>query len=595
MVNIDKRKNNSKDKGIVSAHVKYKYVILCSIKCLKMCLRVWRSAMLKGFVLAMLCMMPGIMSVAPQDGLSTHQTVYVQETNQVLEDNIYIYNSIEDVQRDITLQVDMYVETLGYYTAYDGGSGVYIVQDTGEIFDVVLDNGLYAHLLVEDEINIKQFGAIGDGITDDTEAIQMACDAGYPVVIPYTEESFLISRRISLSHSIRFEGNIRMTVNNGESGAYGCLLVEDYRGEEPLYISNPLLDGSRDTSIAYFTNDMEYAHGIRIIGSQNVYVVGGNIAAMQGDGIAIGASDNYAYSENIYVDGTVIESCFRNSISIISGKSILIENINAISQNGYRNILIEATGKVGDVLEGIYIDGCTLYGGCETAVLDICSNIKIKDVTICNTYIDIQGTKTTCGIRHSNANGYDYIPEKVIVSNTNIISDNLYVNKQNLIKADEIIVDNLNIEGHFKYIGFAGENIKINEFNIKNDSSVIYGCVNIKATERVEITNSCFNAKNSTQAYSGILNIEQCPDITVTDSSFLNNQNAIKVKNGPEKHPWVIESLVIIDNEFIGSLGYPTARAIVVGDYNTILNMDLENNIYENIKTKILIQNIDAL
>ena len=96
--------------------------------------------------------------------------------------------------------------TAGYYSANDGGAGTYKIVSSGATADggsiIALNNGLKAQLIVENNtINVKQFGAKGDGTTNDTIAIQNALkyNGNNPTTIEFDGKGvYLISSGASI-------------------------------------------------------------------------------------------------------------------------------------------------------------------------------------------------------------------------------------------------------------------------------------------------------------------------------------------------------------------------------------------------------------
>lgn len=86
------------------------------------------------------------------------------------------YKSVAEMKASETAIVGRPCATLGYYAPNDGGGAVYIIRsktdsdtdDGGSI--LILDNGNIAELFVDGVVNVKQFGAHGDGTIDDTSA-----------------------------------------------------------------------------------------------------------------------------------------------------------------------------------------------------------------------------------------------------------------------------------------------------------------------------------------------------------------------------------------------------------------------------------------
>lgn len=129
------------------------------------------------------------------------------------------YNTVADMVADTNLKTGMHVKTAGYYSMNDGGTAEYkivndntLIEDKGQYH--LLNNGLFAQLIVDTEVNPEQFGAKGDGTTDDTEALQNAIDyANENKIKIVCNKTYLITDTIILQDDINFElnGEIKIT------------------------------------------------------------------------------------------------------------------------------------------------------------------------------------------------------------------------------------------------------------------------------------------------------------------------------------------------------------------------------------------------
>ena len=91
------------------------------------------------------------------------------------------FDSVADMVAATGLSIGDKVQTLGYYSAGDGGGNIYEIvaagtgtADGGSFIDLTGISGQAKGLFVEGIISAKQFGAVLDGATDDSAAIAAA-------------------------------------------------------------------------------------------------------------------------------------------------------------------------------------------------------------------------------------------------------------------------------------------------------------------------------------------------------------------------------------------------------------------------------------
>jgi len=177
------------------------------------------------------------------------------------------------------IEANATVELLGYYSKGDGGGGTFY-WDSTSIED---DNGgtiIEATGVVDGRwirnysgaVNVKLFGAVGDGVTDDTAAIQAAVDIGKEVYFP--EGTYLISDTIEAPSMTLFgdEAFNASTIkanfytadkpmlkttgyyNNGKYTSFTNLTMRGYNTTNKTATGVQLLNASAEDIDAYFEN-----------------------------------------------------------------------------------------------------------------------------------------------------------------------------------------------------------------------------------------------------------------------------------------------------------------------------------------------------
>lgn len=86
------------------------------------------------------------------------------------------YDTLSELKADTSLISGMTCITNGYYSANDGGGAKYFITglEDDSVYQETLNNGLYASLIQKDFANVKSYGAVGNGVNDDTEYFKSA-------------------------------------------------------------------------------------------------------------------------------------------------------------------------------------------------------------------------------------------------------------------------------------------------------------------------------------------------------------------------------------------------------------------------------------
>lgn len=129
------------------------------------------------------------------------------------------FDNVSDMIKSENLIEGSYAQTFGFHNINDGGSKKYkIIKEenaqnvNGRTKINLLHDDLYA-ISLNDTINVREYGAKGDGITDDTETIQFCID-NFPhrnIYIPNGE--YLISSPLKVKTGNEYQVNLILEDN----------------------------------------------------------------------------------------------------------------------------------------------------------------------------------------------------------------------------------------------------------------------------------------------------------------------------------------------------------------------------------------------
>lgn len=222
----------------------------------------------------------------------------------------------------------------------------------------VLDVGWYT-----EAVSIKDFGAVGDGVTDDTAAIQAAVNTEKPVFVPPTDASYFITTAIAPKNNQVFFGvgaksKIKM------SSASTTQNVISATGRSNVTVRDLAVYASGGSG------SLSQSGGIAFIGCSYCVVDNCLVENHRGAGINIFNSNNCKVTRNTFLNSPV-QDLDPNTVSLAdiyvgysSSNNIITNNLCMSGQGtGISLQSVQGSDTVNDnVVDSNIVQDCKAYG-----------------------------------------------------------------------------------------------------------------------------------------------------------------------------------------------------------------------------------------
>ena len=469
----------------------------------------------------------------------------------------------------LTLVSGDVVQTLGYYSKNDGGEGLYeIVNDSsledngGSVHE--LDNGLKAKLIIEnDTINVKQFGAKGNGTTDDTSAIQKAINQ-YDKIF-FSNGTYMTSN-LTITSNKKVEGTKHSTIQAKNITISGTNNI----------LRNFKFNGNNDTEGINIIDDNNTIDNLEIYNIKNI---DGNL----GRGIDC-RNSNYIEIKNCYFhdlysgneeaevgidDGAVraIRTWGCDYINIHDNK---FEKMSGHKDGDYIHI---SAGGLGDIDNNFPYNGTRRY--------------RFNEINVFNNTFIQKDCKSSLKIQCSNVNVYNnnFILDNETTSQYAIIR--IQSGDYNNVTNNNIFIKNSSVRYNLIFVLHTCANcaIKNNVIDIEKTNEVVgtsnQSVFNVSNTKNIAIDNNNINFEDIRHVFY----LDNNENMEITKNNLIGRYYAVK--------PTILRVLESTENSTSKSISFTNNyinenindENSIISTYsfmqiNTIENLIIERNIF---------------
>lgn len=263
---------------------------------------------------------------------------YAESVNSLVGKTVYTYNTKDDMAADKRVQLNDTLMTCGYAKVNDKKGSFYKAVATTSAKAIALQNDLYAepfnlNAIIQNYVTPEDFGAAGDGITDDTDAINEALE--HSNVLNMNAKTYLVSANPETA--IAITAHNKVINGNGATIKIKPVTGEYYRIIDvtgSTTISNLTIIGERDEHIG---TSGEWGKGINISKCDHVHIENTTVKNCWGDGIYLGSDATETHDtgcNNVTITNCLIDNNRRNGISVIDCNNFVIDGCTISNANG---------------------------------------------------------------------------------------------------------------------------------------------------------------------------------------------------------------------------------------------------------------------